>query len=790
MNKIQEAVHLACIDDETGLIVVQNNQFVLTVPAEKLQSAKDKFCVPSSAIIKPLGNDVVIRWPSYADEIFQNGGTLAGVLPGYAMRKQQLYAARLFQRSLEMSTTCVIEAGTGVGKSLLYLMIARRMGKRIVVSTSNKTLQMQLAYKDAPLVASIYPSKVVMLQGKRNYICEKKLADGDYGVIEESLKSWCLATKTGNVQEITFEVKPDEIERITIDDGCAGRACHLFDNCFYYSAKAEAQNADIIIINHSLLAMNTLYPFAKLLPLVDVVVIDEAHELAEYLQKALSTEITTGAIERVMGKEFDISPFIGSTSGYVFGKSELEVTVNDNDTFPLIKELAENIEEEADLLWNRDWTPQLEPDYSECYGDEQCKEAEFQSAKAQYLEDMKKFRKAKRMRNLAEKLFTVALPTAPGYVRWIKKANNKTADAVCVAPYSVKNLAMRLMAPQIIVRPNNGCACCGATLQNRFFVLEDEPYCAGCIVDIDIENNAEPATSIDYKPQVAVGEQNFMLCSATLGTPKLEPFMAEVSITDAMTIQVTSPFDYRHNARIYVPNSNAPTAKSGNDEKYHPFIVSEIKQLIEASGGGAFLLFTSNKALNYVRDILYPQLFNKYPVFVQGMKYPKLEIIRRMKDCDNGVLFATRSFFAGADIPGDSLRLVVLDKLPFTAPNPLSNAKGEDLRRWARENLALSEKDLEFYPFNQIAIPEMIITAKQAFGRLIRGMNDKGVVAILDNRALTTDFGRRHLIPSLPDAPIVREISEVKAFFDSYRNRKIAELSPLELGKELFGVKL
>lgn len=761
MNAIQEAVRLACIDDETGLIVVQNNQFVLTVPAEKLQSAKDKFCVPASAIIEPLGNDVVIRWPSYADEIFQTGGTLAGVLPGYAMRKQQLYAARLFQRSLEMSTTCVIEAGTGVGKSLLYLMIARRMGKRIVVSTSNKTLQMQLAYKDAPLVASIYPSKVVMLQGKRNYICEKKLADGDYGVIEESLKSWCLATKTGNVQEITFEVKPDEIERITIDDGCIGRKCPLYENCFYYSAKAEAQNADIIIVNHSLLAMNTLYPFAKLLPMADVVVVDEAHELAEYLQKALSTEITTGAIEKVMGKDFDMSPFIGSTSGYVFGKSDMEVTIKDVDTFPLIKEMAAIVEAEADSIWHSDWTPN---------GDE----------------ELKKFRKAKKMRNLAERLYAVASPTPTGYVRWIKKATDKNDDALCVAPYSVKELASKLMAPPLIIRSMEGCACCGVALSGRFFVLEDDAYCASCVTEIDIENNAEPTTSINTKQASCIEKQNFMLCSATLGAPKLDPFMREVGIADAMTIQVISPFDYKNNARIYIPNGNAPSAKAGNDNQYHPFIVEEIKKLIAASGGGAFLLFTSNKSLKYARDILYPQLSGKYPVFVQGWKYTKLEIIKQMKACDNGVLFATRSFFAGADIPGDSLRLVVLDKLPFTAPNPLSNAKGEDLRRWARENLALSEKDLEFYPFNQIAIPEMIITAKQAFGRLIRGMNDKGVVAILDNRALTTDFGRRHLIPSLPDAPIVREISEVKAFFDSYRNRKIAELSPLELGKALF----
>ena len=758
MNPIQDAVKLACIDDETGLIVVQHGQFVLTVPIEKQQSAVDKFHVPPSAIIETLGNEAVIRWPSYADEIFQNDGTLAGVLPGYAMRKQQLYAARLFQRSLEMNTTSVIEAGTGVGKSLLYLMIARRMGTRIIVSTSNKTLQMQLAHKDAPLVASIYPSKVVMLQGKRNYVCVKKLNDGDYGEIDETLKTWCLTTGSGNVQEITFEIKQEQVDQITIDDSCVGKNCPFYDSCFYYDAKTKAQNADIIIVNHSMLAMNTLYPFAKLLPMADVVVVDEAHELAEYLQKALSTEITAGAIAKVMGQDFDLSKFVGSTSGYVYGKSDMEVTVRDGDTFPLIQELGEGIEVQADMLWHRDWTPS---------GDE----------------DLKKFRKAKRMRNLATRLYAVASATPPGYVRWIKKADRKAEDAICVAPYSVKEFAARLMAPPLIARATEGCACCGSALSDTFFVLEDDAYCAECIIEIDIENNAEPAKSILTKKPTGIQNQNWMLCSATLGAPHLDPFMRDVGINEAMTIQVTSPFDYKNNARIYVPGNNAPGVKN---EKFPEFCVEQIKALIEASGGGAFLLFTSNKALGYAREILYPQLFRKYPVFIQGHKLPKLEIIRQMKACDNGVLFATRSFFAGADIPGDSLRLVVLDKLPFDPPAPLSNAKGEDLRRVARATLALSENDLEFYPLNQIAIPNMIITAKQAFGRLIRGMNDRGVVAILDNRALTMDYGRRKLIPSLPDAPIVRDIAEVKAFFDSYRNRKIAELSPVELGKALF----
>ncbi len=784
MNPIQDAVKLACVDDETGLIVVQHGYFVLTVPIEKQQSAVDKFHVPPSAIIETLGNEAVIRWPSYADEIFQNDGTLAGVLPGYAMRKQQLYAARLFQRSLEMNTTSVIEAGTGVGKSLLYLMIARRMGKRIVVSTSNKTLQMQLAYKDAPLVASIYPSKVVMLQGKRNYVCVKKLNDGDYGEIDETLKTWCLTTESGNVQEITFEIKADEVDRITIDDSCVGKNCPFYANCFYYDAKSKAQDADIIIVNHSMLAMNTLYPFAKLLPMADVVVVDEAHELAEYLQKALSTEITSGAIAKVMGQDFDLSKFVGSTSGYVYGKSDMEVTVRDGDTFPLIQELGEGIEVEADMLWHRDWgAPELDPDFSDCQGDQQCKDAAYEEAPEVYLENMKKFRKAKRMRNLATRLYAVASATPPGYVRWIKKADRKAEDAICVAPYSVKEFAAKLMAPPLIARSSEGCACCGSALSGTFFVLENDAYCAECIIDIDIENNAEPTRSILTKKPTGIQNQNWMLCSATLGAPHLDPFMRDVGINEAMTIQVTSPFDYKNNARIYVPGNNAPGVKN---EKFPEFCVEQIKALIEASGGGAFLLFTSNKALGYAREILYPQLFRKYPVFIQGHKLPKLEIIKQMKACDNGVLFANRSFFAGADIPGDSLRLVVLDKLPFDQPTPVSNAKGEDLRRVARATLALSENDLEFYPLNQIAIPNMIITAKQAFGRLIRGVNDRGVVAILDNRALTMDYGRRKLIPSLPDAPIVREIAEVKAFFDSYRNRKITELSPLELGKALF----
>jgi ATP-dependent DNA helicase DinG len=280
-----------------------------------------------------------------------------------------------------------------------------------------------------------------------------------------------------------------------------------------------------------------------------------------------------------------------------------------------------------------------------------------------------------------------------------------------------------------------------------------------------------------------------MFTSATLGTPDLAPFMRDHGLPHALQMQVDSPFDYRSNALLYVPANDAPNTKS---PEFLDFMVSEMETMIASSKGGAFLLFTSNAALRYAVDKLRKPLERQgYPCFVQGEGYSMLEIINQIKRHGNAILFATKSFWEGVDIQGDALRLTIIDKMPFAAPSPFSNAQHEHLRTWARDNLSMSDKDLEWYPFNAKSIPDMIIDLKQGAGRLIRSHKDRGVIAVLDTRLLTTQYGRSKVLPSLPNAPLVKNINQVQTFFNPpAKSKPITKLSPLKLTKQLYTIKL
>jgi ATP-dependent DNA helicase DinG len=292
------------------------------------------------------------------------------------------------------------------------------------------------------------------------------------------------------------------------------------------------------------------------------------------------------------------------------------------------------------------------------------------------------------------------------------------------------------------------------------------------------------------EPTVTTHQRKAILfTSATLGTPDLAPFMRDHGLPHALQMQVESPFDYKRNSLLYVPDNNAPNTKSG---EFLDFMVSQMETMVHSAGGGAFLLFTSNAALRYAVDKLRKPLERAgFPCYVQGEGYSKLEIINQVKAHGNAVLFATKSFFEGVDIQGDALRLVIIDKMPFAAPSPYSNAQHEHIREWARQNLKLSDKDLEWYPFNAKSIPDMIIDLKQGAGRLIRSHKDRGVIAVLDNRLLTTQYGRSKVLPSLPDSPLVRNLTPVQNFFNPpVESTPLKDLTPLELAKQLYAIEL
>lgn len=255
----------------------------------------------------------------------------------------------------------------------------------------------------------------------------------------------------------------------------------------------------------------------------------------------------------------------------------------------------------------------------------------------------------------------------------------------------------------------------------------------------------------DFMDALSIAGKATIYCSATLATPDLMPFMQSIGCEDALQLIAKSPFDYQSNALLYVPSSADPSPK---DEAYGRYLRATLTSLVTASRGGALLLFTSRAQLTAMYGLMANDLHKTYKLTVlqQDGKTSNQELVRQFKADGNAVLFATRSFFEGVDIQGDGLRLVVLDKLPFEAPSPLSEA----LQRAAGARA-----------FDRVTMPQMIVTLKQATGRLIRADTDRGVIAVLDSR-IRAKWGRR-VFESLPDAPNTYDANEVIAF---YRNQR------------------
>jgi ATP-dependent DNA helicase DinG len=262
-----------------------------------------------------------------------------------------------------------------------------------------------------------------------------------------------------------------------------------------------------------------------------------------------------------------------------------------------------------------------------------------------------------------------------------------------------------------------------------------------------------------------------VFCSATLAAPDMAHFLATAGLPDAMQMVAASPFDYAENALLYVPTGSNPAP---NEQGWLRWAIDQMRQLVQASKGGAFLLFTSYAAMKEaVYDLRYTFTGMGMSVFVQG-ELPKLEIARRFREDGNAVLFATKSFFEGVSIDGDALRLVVIDKMPFEAPNPLLQAMEADATERARR-AGVKGRRLEMWAFDQVRVPRMIIELKQGAGRLIRTSTDRGTIAILDPRLRSAQYGRQKVLPALPPAMLVGRIEAVQMFYGDLKRRPLVE---------------
>lgn len=650
--------------------------------------------------------------PTYLSRYLGDQGLLKRALPSFVVRpQQQIVAAAIDDALSARGGVALIEAGTGVGKTLAYLIPALQRAKpdcRIVVSTHTLALQAQLAEKDVPLVQSIWKSPVeaAVVKGRGNYLCLQDMdaARSDLWTVGDPefarVAAWSRTSERGDVAELDFTY-PGWADIRANPDTCKKQECRFFDRCFYYRMRREAQEASLLLVNHALFFSDLAVrrsgePDAKLLPDYDFVVFDEAHHLETAAAAAF---------------------------GIAFSSSRLPVLVDK------LRRVARQLDMNMDRLKAIEsqsqslFGPFLHGARAEFFvadvlrGEEALQSARFQTAAISLLLD-----------GVATELLKQESGGQPALKDRIDGLRRQ-----CVRAKEELTLAFGGDDTNFVRWGSLG----RAGRRGPTATIHWTPISVAPILQAAL-----------WKEPRAVGAA---LVSATLSTDggfgyvRKRLGIPDVGVTETI---VGSPFDYTRRCLLYVPR-HLPVPS--DDPGYAYDSANEMLALLEASRGGAFLLFTSYRALNAAYEHL-TQSDLPYPLLRQG-EMPNGRLVQIFKEEKNAVLLGTQSFWEGVDIPGADLRLVIIDRLPFAVPDsPLHKARVDEITHAGGDW------------FGDFALPQAQLRLKQGFGRLIRTSQDRGVVAILDTRLVRKTYGERFL-RFLPPARRVFDIAEVEAFF-------------------------
>ena len=613
---------------------------------------------------------------------------ITGDLPGGGeSREGQRQMVRSVAAAFTRRQHTVIEAGTGVGKSLAYLVPAVMTGQRVVIATATKNLQDQLATKDAPTVAA-HASRVnvAVLKGKNNYLCRNRAnqvgggqmsfddgTDVPRGVASQMRRilQWSNETKTGDRDELPFEIDQRAWRGLSVTpQECLGRVqCPQGQNCFAELAKDRAGESSILIVNTHLYAAH-LASGSMLLPSHEFVVFDEAHEALDIFASLLGTSLTTSRLRALSG-----------VSRSLLGGD--------------FHERCDQLIEVADRLAT---SLEIQYDANQLTGlSEDC------------------VRELGRANELVTAIIE-ALRTLP----------TDGADAE----------ARRVRALGPAVHLGNDLERVNKIRDGELLFLDRRER------EITIE-----ISLIDVGPRLRDdlwGKVTAILTSATI--PDSLPKNLGLD-GDCLVEHFDSPFDYQTNSLLYVPQGFPQRNAEGAEEA----ITQELVRLITAAGGRTLALFTNRSVMNRVAEAVAPQLETE--ILVQGT-LSRQRIIEEFRESAEASLFAVTSFWQGIDVPGHSLSLVTIDRLPFAVPNdPLAEARRSRSDR----------------PFYEVDLPRAAMLLAQGVGRLIRTNTDRGVVAVLDTRLAESSY-RSSLFRKLPAMKRTRDRDQVLAFLEELRS--------------------
>jgi ATP-dependent DNA helicase DinG len=628
------------------------------------------------------------------ESIFGPRGWLAKHHPKFEFRRGQLEMAEAVETALENRQHLIVEAGTGTGKTLAYLVPILRRGERVVISTGTKTLQEQIFFKDIPFLKKLFPGmRVTLMKGRQNYLCRQKLYDIEKQAVLSGLeevdvfaqiKAWEPQTQTGDRAEIAGLQDTSELwSRIDArSDTCTGQKCKEFERCFITLMHQRAAESDILIVNHHLFFADLglrQQEFGSLLPDYAAIIFDEAH-----------------AIEDVATQYFGVQ-----VSNY-----RVEELARDTEATVKMKQIAsaEIAGAVADLRHRSDIFFDLFPakDGRTAFHNRE-----------QFLENN---------RGAYSALLNALVRLATELTRLKDR------------PEEVNNLARRAEE----LRKGFEFA---LESKERNYVYWWERRGRGVFLEVSpIDVSALMREKLfDQVPAI-------VLTSATLAVSgKFDYLKARLGVQNAKERVLESHFDFSEQALLYTP-AHLPDPR---EPDFVRLATEEVVEILKATHGRAFVLFTSYQQMREIFERVKPRL--RYPMLLQGTA-PRTALLDRFRSTRHAVLFATSSFWQGVDVQGPQLSAVIIDRLPFAVPSdPVVAAR-----------IRLINED-GGNAFTEYQVPAAVIALKQGFGRLIRSETDRGVLAILDSRIVTKPYGRVFL-ESLPRYRRTDRVEEVRAF--------------------------
>ncbi|WP_370646782.1 ATP-dependent DNA helicase [Cupriavidus sp. UGS-1] len=685
--------------------------------------------------------------------IFAPSGTLAQAIDGYRPRDAQAKMAAAVADAIEANDTVIVEAGTGTGKTFAYLVPAMLWGGKVILSTGTKNLQDQLFLRDIPTVrrALNVPVSVALLKGRANYVCHYhmeraqmngRLASKQDAAWLREIANFAKTTSSGDKAELASVPENAPVWQLVTStrDNCLGTECPHHKECFVMRARKEAQQADLVVVNHHLFFADVVLRdtgMAELLPAANTVIFDEAHQLPEtatlFFGDSLSTsqllELARDTVAEGLSHARDAADWVGIVAPFERATRDLRLAFGKDNVRLALGQI------EADARIGEpffDTLDALEKALSDVVA-----LLQGQAERAESLEQCHR-----RAQELAQRL--AAWRDDSAAPQPAVDAGGAEAAQPALAALSESGEASAESAGAV-----------SADSAPSFHPPETVRWVEVFSHTVQLHRTPLSIAPI-FSRQRAGHPRAWIFTSATLSVKgNFGHYAAQLGLDKDRSLSLPSPFDYGEQGLLYVPR-DLPAPQS---PQFTDTVVAAALPLIEAAGGRTFVLCTTLRAVQRASDLLYEAFAERglqLPILVQGQA-SRTELLDRFRELGNAVLVGSQSFWEGVDVRGEALSLVVIDKLPFAPPDdPVLAARME----------ALQKKGLS--PFAVHQLPHAVITLKQGAGRLIRSETDRGVLVICDTRLVEKPYGRQ-IWQSLPPFKRTRERDTVVAFLEGLK---------------------